>query len=145
MTNAIETKGIKVHELKAWPQEFYGVRKGEKTAEFRNNDRNFREGDLILLREYLPTEAEWTAAGLSWEEWIDMSWVRIDLKPGLPDKDENGAFIDDYRDEDYIATPTVELPAYTGETELVQITHVQTGFGIPDGYVVLSVAKVSLR
>lgn len=42
------------HELKIWPQYFAAVSKGIKTFEYRKNDRNFRRGDTVTLREYEP-------------------------------------------------------------------------------------------
>ena len=42
------------HELKTIPPFFEDVRLGRKTFEFRKNDRNFRVGDSLELREYLP-------------------------------------------------------------------------------------------
>lgn len=40
------------HELKSWPAFFAGLVDGTKTAEVRLNDRDFREGDVLVLREY---------------------------------------------------------------------------------------------
>jgi hypothetical protein len=45
---------MKVHDLKCWPREFRHVQDGRKTFEVRKNDRDFREGDLVILREYVP-------------------------------------------------------------------------------------------
>lgn len=49
------TRDIKtVHDLKIWPNYFSAVRCGDKTFELRNNDRDFRVGDELNLREYDP-------------------------------------------------------------------------------------------
>ena len=40
------------HELKIWPEYFDDVESGEKTFEVRKNDRDFKVGDILLLREY---------------------------------------------------------------------------------------------
>ena len=45
---------MKVHDLKTWPRQFRHVRDGLKTFEVRRNDRDYREGDLVILREYVP-------------------------------------------------------------------------------------------
>ena len=40
------------HELKISPEYFKAVKSGHKKFELRKDDRNFREGDLITLKEY---------------------------------------------------------------------------------------------
>ena len=46
------------HELKTWPKYFAAVRSGQKRFEIRRNDRDFKVGDVLALREYDPeTEA----------------------------------------------------------------------------------------
>lgn len=48
------------HELKTWP-EFYGaIADGEKTFELRKDDRAFRAGDFLLLREWMPNIGAYT-------------------------------------------------------------------------------------
>lgn len=42
------------HEIKAWPEFYTPVERGEKTLELRLNDRNYQVGDVLLLREYEP-------------------------------------------------------------------------------------------
>lgn len=41
-----------VHDLKIAPEHFRNVCLGLKTAEYRRNDRNFEQFDIIRLREY---------------------------------------------------------------------------------------------
>lgn len=43
---------MQIHDLKIAPEYFAEVINGNKTYEIRNNDRNFVEGDAVLLREY---------------------------------------------------------------------------------------------
>jgi hypothetical protein len=43
-----------VHDLKTWPTYFDAVECGLKTFEVREDDRNFKEGDILVLREYNP-------------------------------------------------------------------------------------------
>jgi hypothetical protein len=52
---------MKVHELKSWPIYFVPVWDGRKNLEVRQNDRDYKASDLIVLREWNPevvTEAE---------------------------------------------------------------------------------------
>jgi len=42
------------HELKTWPGSFDAVWRRNKTAELRKLDRDFRVGDTLVLRCYLP-------------------------------------------------------------------------------------------
>lgn len=44
----------KQHELKCWPQFFQATREGTKRFELRRNDRDFRVGDELLLKEWDP-------------------------------------------------------------------------------------------
>ena len=78
------------HILKTWPESFDQVHRGEKTAEFRKNDRDFKVGDFLMLREW------------------------------KPDADE-----------------------YTGRRLIANIGCITTGFGIPDGYVMLSLRDMA--
>jgi len=48
---------IEKHELKTWPTFFEEVNNGKKKFEVRKNDRNFKVGDILILREYEPLMA----------------------------------------------------------------------------------------
>lgn len=41
-----------VHRLKIWPEYLTAIENGTKTFEVRVNDRNFMEGDTLVLCEY---------------------------------------------------------------------------------------------
>ena len=49
-----------IHKLKLWPEYFDVVIKGIKTFEIRKNDRDYKVGDVLLLQEYIPSEAKFT-------------------------------------------------------------------------------------
>ncbi|MBA3926559.1 DUF3850 domain-containing protein [Listeria rustica] len=49
---AHSTEIVTVHRLKIAPEFFEAVQSGAKKAEVRNNDRNFKVNDTILLQEY---------------------------------------------------------------------------------------------
>lgn len=42
------------HELKTWPEFFKQIRNGRKKFELRRNDRDFKVGDQLLLKEWNP-------------------------------------------------------------------------------------------
>lgn len=55
-----EAKPFNLHVLKAWPEFFRAVQRGDKKFECRQNDRNFQVGDHILLREFFPESKTYT-------------------------------------------------------------------------------------
>lgn len=54
----------RVHELKTWPEFFCALVDGQKTFELRKDDRGFRVGDTLVLREYQPGAKEYTGRKL---------------------------------------------------------------------------------
>ena len=49
-----------IHELKCWPEYFNMVLSDKKKFEVRLNDRNFKTGDELLLKEWLPNDKIYT-------------------------------------------------------------------------------------
>lgn len=56
-----------IHELKTWPEAFGAIFDGWKTFEWRKVDRNFLEGDRVILREWDPTSETYTGRELGAE------------------------------------------------------------------------------
>ncbi len=52
------------HLLKCWPEYFEEVERGDKTFELRKNDRDFKLGDHVVLREFKPAAGEYTGREL---------------------------------------------------------------------------------
>lgn len=42
-----------IHELKSWSEYFQKTKSGEKTFELRKNDRDFKVGDILCLKEWV--------------------------------------------------------------------------------------------
>src|SRR5690606_31358466 len=79
----------RVHELKCWPEHFAAVRRREKTFEVRFNDRDYRAGDTLILREWIPPERwieQYQGDGYTGEtETVTVTYVLDDprwCKPG---------------------------------------------------------------
>lgn len=51
------------HALKVWPEFFDAIESGEKTWEFRRDDRGFRVGDVLELKLWDPNRFPNGAAG----------------------------------------------------------------------------------
>jgi len=48
------------HDLKCWIDPFNAVASGKKRFEFRLNDRNYKVGDELILREWDPVNKCYT-------------------------------------------------------------------------------------
>lgn len=70
-----------MHELKCWPRGFHALANGEKTCEWRWNDRGFVKGDLLVLREWDPVRNGYT------EKECRMVVVDVETEPrfGIPE------------------------------------------------------------
>jgi hypothetical protein len=71
-----------VHELKIWPTYYWDVFEGRKTFEVRYNDRDYKVGDTLVLKEYSPTREEYT----DWYMVARVTYLLSDsrwLQPGM--------------------------------------------------------------
>jgi hypothetical protein len=59
-TASANEKAARVHELKTWPEYYDHLVDGSKTFEFRLNDRGFKVGDVLHLREWEQPLARYT-------------------------------------------------------------------------------------
>ena len=50
------------HELKCWTRYFEPIIRGQKTFEIRENDRDFKKGDIVVLREYNEVDGGYTGS-----------------------------------------------------------------------------------
>ncbi len=49
-----------IHELKTWNEYFEEMFIGNKTFEIRKNDRDFKKGDILILKEWNPKTEKYT-------------------------------------------------------------------------------------
>lgn len=61
------------HELKTWPEYFQAVWKGLKKFEVRKNDRDFKVGDTLYLREWDPVTEKYTGR----EARVEVTYVFV--------------------------------------------------------------------
>lgn len=52
------------HVLKCWPEYFTALDKGTKQFELRRDDRGFRVGDRLMLREWDPATQQYSGREL---------------------------------------------------------------------------------
>lgn len=69
---------MNVHELKIWPKYYRAVIARLKKFEIRENDRNFKVGDVIHLKEFEPTTKLFTG-----RECDVMITYMIEEAPGM--------------------------------------------------------------
>ncbi len=51
---------MKTHDLKTWPEPFAAILLGDKTHETRRNDRGYKVGDVLRLREWTPASGQYS-------------------------------------------------------------------------------------
>ena len=105
---------IKTHHLKTWPEFFSVLSTGEKTLEVRKNDRGFKVGHILHLREFIPC-GECHGSGRIWD---------------VGDRCACGCL--------------EPHGSYTGKSLKFRVTHVLDGegWGLIKGYVAMSLKKV---
>lgn len=43
-----------LHDIKCWPEPYAALERGDKRHEVRRNDRNYKVGDVLVIREWQP-------------------------------------------------------------------------------------------
>ncbi|MBI4621062.1 MAG: DUF3850 domain-containing protein [Desulfobacterales bacterium] len=51
---------MSLHVLKCWPEEFQAIHDDRKLFEIRVNDKDYHEGDILILHEWDPETQEYT-------------------------------------------------------------------------------------
>lgn len=68
---SVAVPGGRIHELKTWTSYYAAVESGKKTFEVRLNDRDFRVGDVLRLREWSVESGDYTGR----ECWRTVTYV----------------------------------------------------------------------
>jgi hypothetical protein len=66
---------MKTHYLKIWPQFYEPAVSGKKRFEVRINNRDYKEGDRLVLQEWDPQKMDYTGR----EVWARVDYVAYDL------------------------------------------------------------------
>lgn len=88
------------HDVKCWPPYFDAVLSGEKPFEVRKADRDYRPGDTMRLREYLPERDFFTGRHVLRRIAFRLDGGAFGVEPGfvvlgiVPDADYGQAAID---------------------------------------------------
>jgi hypothetical protein len=69
----------KQHELKCWPRYFERILDGTKTFEVRRDDRGFKSGDVLWLREWEPGGRGFTGRNIRKRVMFVYHWAEDDL------------------------------------------------------------------
>ncbi|MFE8701147.1 DUF3850 domain-containing protein [Cytobacillus sp. FJAT-54145] len=82
-----------IHELKTWPEAYSALVHANlykrKTVDLRKNDRDFKVGDVLFLREFEPEEARYTGRNtyrivthiVDAEEFVAENFVAMSILP----------------------------------------------------------------
>lgn len=78
-----------IHELKTWPASFQAILSERKRFDLRKNDRGYKVGDILYLREYdmethSYTDQEfWVRVTyiMAHGEWLTSSYVCMSIEP----------------------------------------------------------------
>lgn len=70
------------HALKTWPEYFKLAREGKKRFELREDDREFKEGDKIILQEYDPSAKKYSGEEVTFQCGFILRGPTFGLKKG---------------------------------------------------------------
>lgn len=67
----VDENGTRTHDLKIWPVHFMELSEGKRTYDVRKDDRVYRVGDLLRLREWDPSTKTYSGKGMV----LRVTWV----------------------------------------------------------------------
>lgn len=72
------------HILKCWPEPYSMICVGRKRHEIRVNDRNFKEGDILRLREFVPPSPVYGGYYTGREVMVAVTYINYGPTWGIP-------------------------------------------------------------
>ena len=70
-----------IHYLKTWPPVFQHMVDGLKRFEYRKNDRDFKVGDTLVLREWRPDSKQYSRR----EKFVTVRYIMSGGQFGIPE------------------------------------------------------------
>ena len=67
----MDESSTRMHDLKIWPAHFKELSEGNRTYDVRKDDRGYRVGDLVRLREWDPSRKTYSGKGMV----LRVTWV----------------------------------------------------------------------
>lgn len=71
-----------VHDVKCWPEFFEPMIKCFKKFEVRKNDRGYKVGDKLIIREFRPLDQTYTGRAMTMSVEYILEGGNFGLKPG---------------------------------------------------------------
>ena len=111
---------MKMHDLKVWKEHYGALLSGEKMFELRLDDRNFKVGDILKLREFVPCK-KCNGTGVA--------------SIGFPNNSPCSCMKD----------ITTQRGSYTGAQMLRRVDYILKDFkGLKEGYCILGLSRLGL-
>jgi hypothetical protein len=76
---------VTTHDLKCWPEYFSALMLGSKRFEARKNDRGFKVGDMLHLREWDALDLGQGFGYTGRELWMRVTFILADEQFGIKD------------------------------------------------------------
>ena len=81
-----------IHVLKCWPKYFEELFSGKKTFDIRRNDRDYKVGEFLDIKEWCPTTEKFSGRSVFFKishttaepKWVQKGYIGLSLKPSSP-------------------------------------------------------------
>ncbi len=73
---------MEYHHIKCWPIYYESLRSGIKNFEVRKDDRNYKEGDKLVIGEYDPEKCNYSGSYIIKEITYKLNGGNFGILPG---------------------------------------------------------------